>query len=354
MANIADAKLSNIVLFYLKCSLFHGNRKLSASDLHDAMGVTIDVKGSNNVMALGVKRVFDKTELAKITAIKRAMLTACALVGTPFMNGFAVPSNKADALWAELETLVARGEGLKVSLLARYQTILEGYATSNPKWTGIIQECAFSQGYVEDQIQFDFGAMRLAPADEDGPMAQGLSTKVGGILGSLLLDISKAANYLGDNSLNGKSGVTRRAFRPLLGMADKLDGFTFVDTRVGNLADMIRHVLSTMPDEGRIEGADLRNLVGLTSILSNPDRALVVGQQVADNGVNDAFDLLFGTPPSVALPPAAVVPLGMTTDFATPPQPVVLAEVVDTEVMPTPAMVRPAYVPPVDTNIFGI
>lgn len=354
MAKIADAKLNNIVLFYLKCSLFHGNRKLDASDLQGAMGVTIDVKANKDVIALGVKRVFDKTELAKITAIKRAMITACALVGTPFMNGFAVPAHKADALWAELDALVARGQGLKASLLARYQTILEEYAKANPKWSGIIQACAFSQGYVEDQIQFDFGASRLSPADDNGPMAEALTTKVGGILGSLLLDISKAANHLGENSLNSKTGVTRKAFRPLLSMADKLDGFTFVDPRVGNLADMIRHVLSTMPDEGRIEGADLRNLVGLTSILANPDRALVVGQQVSDDGVADAFDLLFGAPASVALAKAGVIPPGLTTESVQAPQTVASEEFVLPTVMPVPALARPVYKAPVEANIFGI
>lgn len=354
MANIADAKLDNIVLFYLKCSLFHGSRKLSASDLHDAMGVTIDVSNNKEIMALGVKRVFDKTELAKINAVKRAMLTCCALVGTPFMSGFAVPAHKADALWVELETLVARGEGLKASLLARYQAIVEGYAKSNPKWTGIIQQCAFTEGYVEDQIQFDFGATRLAPADDDGPMTKNLTTKVGGILGSLLLDISKAANHLGDNSLNSKSGVTRRAFRPLLSMADKLDGFTFVDTRVGNLADMIRHVLSTMPDEGRIEGSDLRNLVGLTSILANPDRALVVGQQVSDDGVDDAFDILFGAPASVALPVTGVVPPGLNSDLVVAPQTEPPKESLFNTEIPVPVLNRPVYVSPVEANIFGI
>ena len=151
--------------------------------------------------------------------------------------------------------------------------------------------------------------VRISAGDEGGVMAKGLESKVGGLLGNLLNDIAKASSKLLDESLKNRDGVTRKAFRPLLAMADKLDGFNFVDPRVGALASMIRHVLSVMPPEGRIEGADLRNLYGLTSMLSSPDQALVIGTKVTESDVSMVYDEAFGQPYKAVAPKALPVPV---------------------------------------------
>ena len=315
MAGIVEQTLEHITLFTLNCSLFHGNRKLSAADLKSALNVTIDTDTSKAVMALGVKRVFDKTELAKLTAVKRAMHAACASVAPPFHGGYAVPNDKAKDLAKTLNDLKAKGLGLKADLLARYDDVLEKYAANNPTWKEIIKDGAFNANYVDDQIQFDWGGVTISAGDKDGLMAENLSTKVGGILGDLLRDIARAANRLSEDSLSGKSGVTRRAFAPLLKMADKLDGFIFMDTRVGKLAEMIRHVLLVMPTDGRIEGQDLLNLVSLTSVLASPDKAIQLAEQVQQTNVLDAYDLVFGSPAAKPLPVAVQAPQALNASL---------------------------------------
>lgn len=351
MAQIAEQTLDKITLFTLNCSLFHGNRKLSAADLQSALSVTIDTDASKQVIALGVKRVFDKVELGKLNAVKGAMHRACGTVGTAFMGGFAVPEQKAADLAIELNKLVAKGLGLKADLVARYQTILDDFAKANPKWARIIKGNAFDQSYVNGQIQFDWNAVRIAAADDGGLMSQGLESKVGGLLGNLLTEISKASNKLMDESLQGRDGVTRKAFRPLLAMADKLDGFKFVDTRVGMLADMIRHVLSVMPDVGRIEGADLRNLLGLSMILCSPDNALLIGQKVADADVQTVYDLEFGAPFKPTTP--VVVPVAQQLQESPPMDSVFTPVIGEKEQADSPMYAPLAYTPPPTSNLFG-
>lgn len=351
---IVQQTLEHITLFTLNISLFHGNRKLSAADLKKALNVTIDTDASKAVMALGVKRVFDKKELAKLTAVKRAMQTACALVAPPFMGGFAVPNSKKDALAEKLEELKQKGLSLKADLVARYDSVLDEYAKLNPQWTDIIKQSAFSANYVDAQIGFDWNGIGISPGDSDGLMAKNLSTKIGGLLGELLLDIAKAAKTLSEESLFGKSGVNRRAFSPLLKMADKLDGFIFMDSRVGALAQMIRHVLLVMPKEGRIEGSSLRDLVLLTSMLEKPDSALQLAQKVEDTGVLDAYDNVFGNLPQAT--PASVVvdaPAALLVHQPSPPQIVVGSET--TSAVPPVAAFKQevVYVAPVDNNPFG-
>ncbi len=357
MSEIAQQTLENITLVTVTCSLFHGNRKLSAADLKKALNVTIDTDTTKAVMALGVKRVFDKKELSKLAAVKRAMHNACSMVAPPFFGGHAVPNDKAKVLGETLEALKLRGLSLKAELLARYDDVLEKYAENNPSWKDIIKAGAFTTNYVDQQIGFDWGGINITPGDKDGLMSKNLSTKVGGILGDLLLDIAKAARLLSDESLTGKSGVTRRAFSPLLKMADKLDGFVFMDSRVGKLAEMIRHILLVMPKEGRIEGANLRDLVFLTSILEDPDKALKLAQQAEETGVLDTYDDVFGSlsgakPLPVAVdPPAELV--STVPPNATSLQNGVAGLEIDT---PAPLLVPKAklvYAPSPDANPFG-
>lgn len=351
MAQIAKQTLDNICLFTLNCSLFHGNRKVSAADLKSALGIVITAEDTKDVMSLGVKRVFDKAALQKLTAVKGAMQRACASVGTPFLGGFAIPDAKAVALAEELDKLVSRGLGLKADLLSRYQTLLDDFASAKPKWAQIIKSNAFDKSYVDGQIQFDWNGVRVSAADDGGLMSKGLESKVGGLLGNLLTDIARASHKLQDESLRGKDGVTRKAFRPLLAMADKLDGFKFIDMRVGSLADMIRHVLSVMPPDGRIEGADLRNLLGLSMILCSPDSALLIGQKVATSDVQTVFDIEFGEaymPTSAqVIPVAPKLSESPAMDAAfTGVQPS-MEDVGSTPYMPV------QYTPPPSANLFG-
>lgn len=351
MAQIAKQTLDKICLFTLNCSLFHGNRKLSAADLQSALSVTIDLDKTKQVMALGVKRVFDKVELQKLNAVKGAMHRACGSAGTPFLGGFAIPEQKAAGLAIELNKLVSKGQGMKADLLSRYQKVLDGFAAANPTWAHIIKGNAFDKSYVEGQIQFDWNAIRVSAADDGGIMSQGLDSKVGGLLGSLLMDIAKASNKLIDESLGGKDGVTRKAFRPLLAMADKLDGFKFIDTRVGALADMIRHVISVMPGEGRIEGADLRNLLGLATILCNPDSALIIGLKVAETDVKEVYDLEFGA----AYKSATSMSIPVVPQLVDSPSPDAAFMLVPGGVLPdhSAMFAAPVYTPPPSSNLFG-
>lgn len=357
MSSIAQKTLENITLVTVTCRLFHGNRKLSANDMKKALGITIDTDASKAVMALGVKRVFDKKELSKLANVKRDMHKHCSLVGTPFLGGYAVPNHKAHDLADKLEALKNKGISVKADLLLRYDEVLEKYAEKNPNWQDIIKASAFTPQYVEQQISFMWNGMSISPGDKDGVMAKNLTTKVGGLLGDLLIDIAKEARTLTSQSLSGKTGVTRHAFRPLLKMADKLDGFVFMDSRVGKLAEMIRHILLVMPTDGRIEGADLRNLVFLTSILEEPDKALKLAQQAEESGVLDTYDSVFGgMAGNKVLPLAVNPPVAMLV--STPSLAETMLHASDspgstTVFPPAPTYTELAYVVSPDANPFG-
>lgn len=305
--------LDEVVLFVLDVRLFHGNRKLKSHDLSEALQVTVP---TDEVFSLGIKRVFDKEWVNKLTRVKSAMERECNNIGPRFegLGGFAIPEDKADDLAGALDTLVAQGDALKADILSRFAAICDDYAKAHPKWSDVISKNAFSEAYVRNQIHYGYRCIKVKAARDTGPIADGLAKEVGGLLGNLLTSVSKAAKRFIEESLTGKEAVTRKALRPLGAAREKLNGFKFLDSRVAPLCTMIDKVIDSMPDEGKIEGHHLANLIGMASILLNSKTALDVGDKVVARDPDAVFAEMFQTGPLAAA--AVTQPLEQTTPLS--------------------------------------
>lgn len=289
---IVEQHLDEITLFVLDCRLFHGNRKVRSHDLAEALQVDVP---TDEVFTLGVKRVFDKDYVNRLNRVKSAMVRECVNVGPPLagFGGYAIPDGKADELAERLEALKSKGNVIKDDILTRFTQICEEYAAAHPKWKAVINKNAFSETYVRDRIHFGYRCIKLKLARSSGLIADGTSEELGGLLGSLLTSIAKAAKRFIEESLTGRSAVTRKALRPLLAARDKLSGFCFLDSRVQPLCDIIDRVVQSMPDEGPIDGIHLANLVGMASILLNSKMALEVGSKAASQDADKVFEEFF-------------------------------------------------------------
>jgi len=342
---IVEQHLDEITLFVLDCQLFHGNRKVRSHDLAEALQVDVP---TDEVFTLGVKRVFDKDYVNRLNRVKSAMVRECVNVGPPLagLSGYAVPDSKTDDLAERLEKLKVKGNAIKDDILARFTQICEDYAASHPKWKDVITKGAFSETYVRDRIHFGYRCIKIKAARDSGLIAAGIQEEVGGLLGSLLTSIAKAAKRFIEESLTGRAAVTRKALRPLLAARDKLSGFCFLDSRVQPLCEIIDRVVKSMPDDGPIDGIHLANLVGMASILLNSKLALEVGSKAGAQDPDKVFEEFFqiaaaqqsagpaapvggtqGTSPQMPAPSAPIaVPSASTARVMVPsvmPQPVV-------------------------------
>lgn len=285
--------LDHVLLFILEVSLFHGNRKVNPADLDDALQVSVE---QDDVFTLGVKRVFDKEYINELNRVKSGMERTCTNAGPKFLSGHAVPEAKADAVAAELEEWVKKGDAIKSRILVNFTKICDDYASRHPKWTDVIERHSFSESYVRNRIHFGWRAIKVSAGRDDGLISDGLSQEVGGLLGTLLSDVAKASNRFISESLTGRDDVTRKALRPLVNAREKLMGFTFLDSRIEPLCDIIQAVVATMPDEGRIEGVHLANLIGMASILSKTSLALEVGAKASERDTEAVFEEFFAVP----------------------------------------------------------
>lgn len=302
--SIVKQHLDEVLLFVLDVSLFHGNRKAKPADLQDALGVQV---AEDDVLTLGVNRVFNKEWVNKLNRVKSAMERACSNAGAPFLSGWAVPEQRADEVAAELANLLTKGNAIKADILANFDAICADYAQQHPTWADVITRKGFSETYVRDRVHFGWHAIKVSAGREDGLIGDALRDEVGGLLGNLLAEVSKAASRFIKESLTGREAVTRKALRPIVAAREKLSGFTFLDSRVQPLCSMIDMLVNSMPQDGRIEGMHLTNLIGMANILTKPMLALEVGDKAASQDPDKVFEEFFATQTMVAAqsaPPA--------------------------------------------------
>lgn len=294
MNQVLTQALDEVLLFVLDVRLFHGNRKLNSKDLSDALAVNVP---SDDIYSLGVKRVFDKEYVNKLNRVKSAMERHCSSIGPKFsgLGGYAIPEDRADGLASELDQLVVKGNAIKSDIVARFDDIERDYRARHPKWQSVIKDNAYSKSYVDNQVHFGYRCIKILAARDSGPIADGLANEIGGLLGNLMRDIAVAARRFLDESLTGRSEVTRKALRPIKAARDKLSGFVFLDPRVRPLCAMIDKVIESMPDTGAIDGPHLANLMGLVSILRDSQLALQVGERVEAESADAVFAQMFQT-----------------------------------------------------------
>lgn len=271
--------LNEVVLFVLEVSLFSGSKKVKPADLKAARGVELT---PDDVLTLGTQKVFDPESLNQLNRLKSAMHRDCLAVGTRFLgpNSYAVPESRAEQLARNLDDIVSKAMAQKTVLVANYNILLDDYCHERPVWAKSIRSNAFSKAYVDERIQFSYVSMQVTAPRVSEFLGSSLDAKASGILLNLLKDVAEIAEKLDECSLLGRESVTRKALRPLKAAREKLLGFTFLDSRIQAVANMIASVEMALPD-GPISGSHLAMLTGITEILRSPDRVLAVAQREA-------------------------------------------------------------------------
>jgi hypothetical protein len=299
---VVQQHLDNVLLFTVDVQLVSGRRRVRSEDIVEAKGIVLE---EDDVMTLGSKKVFDPEKLRAFERLKDRMHRECMKRGAPFLSGYAVPESRADDLAGALDKIVGEANVELASLLKNFQQTLDDYCAARPEWAQTIRANSYSEAYVRQRVAFGFNAVKVSAGRGDGVIASNLSGQVSGLLGNLLRGVADDAEQLQEKSLAGKDKKTRKVLRPLKAAREKLQGFAFLDRRVSALAEMIESVEMAMPADGPIEGADLALLWGITTILSNPQKALKVAEQFQADGKDCFMASLVPRPTAVVSTPAS-------------------------------------------------
>jgi len=261
--------LNQIVCLMLDISLWTGRKKLELSDLKNVDRTQIP---PDKLASLGSKRIVDPAKLKIFNTLKKRADRACRAVGSRFLGGYAIPVSALDSLADDLEAIKKEFYQAQADFVLSYDDAVEEWIAENPEWAGTIRSSVDPLSVIQRRISFNFQAFKVENlGDSFAPEAkQGLQDVVAGLGGQLLHEISQQAQEAWGQSYAGRVSVGQKALRPLVAMADKLEGLSFVDGRVSTMAQSIRDCLGSLPKSGTIEGQDFNAVAGVLSMLMDP------------------------------------------------------------------------------------
>ena len=254
-------------------------------------------------MALGNKCVIDPQEIQVFTRQRTAVRRECLAVGTRFLSGFIVPKEKAQALLDRIAEMEADFSAARTQFLAKFDRMMDDWVAVHPAWEHLIRDTGVTQEVVARRLSFAVQAFQIIPPpDVTHP---GLANATAGLADTLFYEVSQLARETLEKSYLGKTAVTRRALRPLLTLQHKLEGLAFLDRRVRPIVQSIQGTLAALPRQGAIQDRDLQALIGLLSILEDPQRLKAHGDQLLELQANGemAVNVAVEPDPIDALPP---------------------------------------------------
>ena len=290
--------LDHLVVVHLDFSIWSARKKLAPADLGGA------ALPPEDLASLGSKRICNPEDLRAFGTLKARAVSLLERNGIRFLNGWAIPETRMDAISVELAGIRDEFVKAKEDFLRRYDQSVQDWITQHPQWSGIIANSIVSEDYVRSRIGFRWQMFQIQ--SPQGTLHDDLDAEVSGLGSTLFDEVAKSAAEAWHRCYAGKTEITRKALSPLKGIHDKLMGLTFVEPRVAPVAELLDTAFATIPKRGPVTGGVLVMLQGLVSLLQNPSALLEHGQKILEGRVQTqdvlATLVMPGTPEAPTLP----------------------------------------------------
>lgn len=295
--------LDQLILVSLsEISCISGRKKLQRQDLGENAELPPEV-----MVSLGSKKVIDPQLINPFERFKNKAKKACLTYGVAFMGGYAVPTDKVNALIDELKDVKQEFYDYKKEFL---KADFNGWINSfEEKYRAIlVRDAAIDIGYMDSQIQFGFTAIHITPYG-NAIIQDGFASQVKSLADEVYEDVASVADKFLKN-LNSKDAISQHTLNPLRRSAEKLRTLAFIDPSVEGLCEYMSQVLDNLPLTGKVTGQDYNNALSLLNNLRDPQAAKSFVSLLSNPQADSGLDA------SLALDTSFEVP---TTDLVSPP-----------------------------------
>ncbi len=241
--------------------IWSGRKKLCPEDIR------ADKLPPPKLASLGSKKIVDPEKLKVFHRLKKKVERRCLEIGTRFLGGFAVPDEYLKEVIEHMEVIKMEFYERKRNFIQEYTMEVEKWAAQFPEFEYIIRTSVEEPEKVERAFSFEYTVFRILP-HRDSPT---LGEKVSRIGDYVLKEVEQEAKEWLEQSLLGKTEVTRRALRPLIKIEKKLRALSFTDGAIAAIVKSIAAVIKTISGKV-IRGESLERLLGIAQLLSDRDR----------------------------------------------------------------------------------
>ncbi|MEX9791027.1 DUF3150 domain-containing protein [Providencia rettgeri] len=295
--------LDQLILVSLsEISCISGRKKLQRQDLGENAELPPEV-----MVSLGSKKVIDPQLINPFERFKNKAKKACLSYGVAFMGGYAVQTDKVNALIDELKDVKQEFYDYKKEFL---KADFNGWINSfEEKYRAIlVRDAAIDIGYMDSQIQFGFTAIHITPYG-NAIIQDGFASQVKSLADEVYEDVASVADKFLKN-LNSKDAISQHTLNPLRRSAEKLRTLAFIDPSVEGLCEYMSQVLDNLPLTGKVTGQDYNNALSLLNNLRDPQAAKSFVSLLSNPQADSGLDASLVLDASFELP---------TTDLVSPP-----------------------------------
>lgn len=261
ISNISNF-FKDMTVVYLNVNTWTAKRKLDEQELGLKPG-----QFSTEIANLGSKTVFDKEKVKKLRNIKNEGETYLSTVGYQCLGGWAVPRARLQEIEDKLTELRESYYFTKDEILRNYATDLDNYAefaeAKMPGFGEVVRKAAYSVDYLENGLHFSYRWMESEVESPGDTLIEEIAGEAKAVLNSM--------DYTSVRDGGKPRQFTRRAFRPLHTIRDKLAGMVFLDSCIRPVVDRLSHFLDSIPEKGKLEQSWLFSLVTELTFLADAD-----------------------------------------------------------------------------------
>lgn len=219
------------------------------------------------IAQLGQKAIIDRKKLDVFAAIKARAVRYLQNHGVPFLQGWAIPLDKAEGILEKLDGFILEYEDARQRLIDKYDEWVESWIQQNPDFANQLRGSVKSRQEVARRISASYSAVRVVPVSATEVVK--FNEEIRALGPALYRAVAQTASKIQVGSLDGS--VTRP--RPQIEkIREKLNGLSFLDAGITPLVSMIDGLLQKLPNGGKLDPQLFFELQAVVSILSDVDR----------------------------------------------------------------------------------
>lgn len=299
---MTNASFRNSACVRLDVSIWTARAKLRREDLPNA-----DDLPPETLTSMGSKRLFDPAKLRIFNTLKARAISLLDRHGVRFLGGWCVRQDLLDELDRGLTDIRTDFMDALRSFLQDYEYDVDQWLQQFPDWRHILNPVIPSAGELHRRFAFSWQMYRIDP-EATGSEGNNLMSSIEGLADKALEEVLRMARETYDECFKDKQVVTKKAFRPVHTMLQKLDTLTYLHPNLIGLHALLLQATYTA-ELAPSDPTTVRNFQLFLLSLQSPAVVEQVLCKFNDGMVNvtDAFDMLVNTVSAANTPPVETV-----------------------------------------------
>ncbi len=222
-----DIKTLDYMTFVrLDVSSWAGRAKLRPEDL------PLEVQNSlppETLASLGSKKLMDPDRLKIFNTLKARGHSVLSRRCVSIMGGYATHNDRLEEIAEQLSVIAGDFYSERTRFLNEYVESSARWVSNFPGWENILLNAMPKSHELAGKFSFSWQAYQIQPATEVGGYSGNtLFSELSNLEQSVIEEVSRDIKAIYRDCFDGKNTVTRKAFRPLQTLIDKVRGLGFI------------------------------------------------------------------------------------------------------------------------------